>query len=89
MTASNPQDLATRWGGVLGVAPTSVGHGIWEIALQDGAVRVVPGDRDYLSKYTLIHPDPEACLKRAQSTGLVVDGSSFLFAGVQVEILTD
>ena len=89
VAASNPQDLASRWGGVLGVTATSLGHDIWEIALKDGAVRIVPGDRDHLSKYTLTHPDLEACLKRAQSAGLDVQGTSFQFAGVQVSLLTD
>lgn len=89
VAALNPQDLATRWGGVLGVTATSLGHDIWEIALENGAVRIIPGDRDHLSKYALVHPDPEACLERARLAGLSVQDSGFLFAGVQVSLLTD
>ena len=76
-----------RWGGVLDVKPVAVGHDIWELSLPAGTVRVRPGDRDYLSSYTLAHADPEACLARAQDAGLSVQGSSFQFAGVQVSLL--
>lgn len=89
ISAAEPQRLAERWGGVLNVAAQSVGHEIWELPLAGGMVRVRPGDRDYLLKYTLTHPDPEACLQRAEAAGLPVQGTEFQFAGVQIALLTD
>ena len=89
ITAADPQSLAQRWGGVLNVAPESVGHDIWELQLAVGIVRIISGDRDHLSKYTLIHPEPEACLERARVAGLPVQDASFQFAGVQIALMTD
>ena len=89
ITAADPQALASRWGGVLGVTPRSIGHDIWELDLAEGVVQVTPGDRDYLSKYTLMHPEPDACLKRAQEAGLPVQNDRFEFAGVQIAFMTD
>lgn len=89
VTAADPQSLAARWGGVLNVSSNSIGHDVWELELAEGVIRVVPGPRDYLSKYTLVHPEPEACLERAQTAGLPVQENSFQFAGVQIALLTD
>ena len=89
ITAADPQSLATRWGGVLNITPESVGHEVWDLQLTKGMVRVIPGDRDCLSKYTLIHPDPEACLERARTAGLAAQDTSFQFAGVQIALMTD
>ena len=89
ITAADPESLAQRWGGVLDVEAVSVGHDVWELALAEGLVRVIPGPRDFLSKYTLKHPNPEACLARAAALGIEVTGASFQFAGVQIALLTD
>jgi hypothetical protein len=89
ITAADPESLAQRWGGVLDVEAVSVGHDVWELALAEGLVRVIPGPRDFLSKYTLKQPNPEACLARAAALGLEVTGASFQFAGVQIALLTD
>ena len=89
ITAADPRSLAMRWGGVLNVTPKSVGHDIWDLPLAEGLVRVIPGDRDYLSKYALIHPQAQACLERAQAAGLPVQDTSFQFAGVQIALMTD
>ncbi|MEL6414246.1 MAG: hypothetical protein AAFQ15_04820 [Pseudomonadota bacterium] len=89
VTAADSETLAARWGGVLDVSPKAIGHDVWELGLSEGVVRVIPGDRDYLSKYTLIHPEPGACLERARQAGLSIQGTSFLFAGVQIALLTD
>lgn len=89
VTADDPETLAARWGGVLNVTPRAMGHDVWELGLAEGVVRVIPGDRDYLSKYTLIHPEPAACLERAREAGLSVHGASFQFAGVHIALLTD
>lgn len=89
VSAADPQSLAQRWGGVLDVQPIAIGHDVWELALAGGLVRVVPGAGDFLSRYVLTHPDPEACLARAAAAGLAVQSASFKFAGVQIALLTD
>ena len=75
--------------GVLGLDAAPIGHEIFEIALDDATIRVVPGERDYLKGYTLVHPAPEACLKRAAELGLSAKKSSFQFAGVEVSLVAD
>ena len=89
IVAIDPETLVARWAGVLGVAARDIGRGVWELSLEGGTIRVVPGDRDYLTAYTLTYPDPEACLARAKAVGLHVQGSSFEFAGVEVSLLAD
>lgn len=82
--ARAPENLSQAWGEVLGVTPRAQGHDIWDIELDQGTVRVMPGDRDYLSLYELEHPDPLACLARAQAHGLKCRSDAFTFAGVTV-----
>lgn len=84
ITARAPEHLSAAWGEVLGVPARAQGHDIWEIELDQGAIRVIPGDRDYLSLYELEHPDPQACLSRAQARGLQCTSDAFTFAGVTV-----
>lgn len=87
IVAIDPAALAARWAGVLGIDAKDVSHGVWDLSLGAGRLRVIPGDRDFLMAYTLTHPDPEACLARAKAAGLDVQGTSFQFAGVQVSLL--
>ncbi len=89
LSAVNPQSLATRWASVLGVEAQSLGHDVWTLQTKDGPVQFMPGDRDFLSSYTLAHPDPDACLTRAREAGGAVAESSFEFAGVQVYLVSD
>lgn len=86
VTAQNPDEMSEKWGRVLGLSPTSAGHGVYDLALTAGSISFVPGDRDYLSAYTLHHLDPAACLARASERGLNVDADSFQFAGVKVSV---
>lgn len=89
VTTKDPATLSEKWAGVLGVAAQPAGHEVWDIALADSEIRVIPGDRDYLSQYELVHPDPEACLNRAAESGCSIKDGSFLFAGVKVSLLTN
>ena len=89
IVARAPEQLATRWAGVLGLVANSIGHDVYEIALDDANIQVVPGERDYLRAYTLAHPAPDACIKRAADLGLEVKKSSFRFAGVEVSLVSD
>lgn len=84
VTAIEPEALCERWGHVLDAQPVSVGHGVWELAMGDGTIRFIPGDRDHLSRYMLRLPDPAGCLSRARDLGLPADDRSFEFAGVRI-----
>lgn len=89
ISASDPQAMSAKWAVALGQSPVSVGHDVYEFATADGPIRFVPGARDYLSVYGLDHPAPEACLARADQHGLACDDTSFLFAGVRVQLKSD
>lgn len=89
IVAIAPEQLASRWAGVLGLDAKHVGHDVIEIVLDDALIRVVPGERDYLKAYTLAHPAPAACLERAAELGLNAKKSSFQFAGVEVSLVAD
>lgn len=89
VTAVEPQTLSERWGNVLNVPSTPVGHGIFELEMGEHTISVVPGPRDYLSSYSVIHPDPDGCLERAQTLGLKTDDGAFLFTGVRIYVSTD
>lgn len=89
IVATTPEYLATRWAGVLGLEAIPVGHDVFEIVLDGASIRIVPGERDYLRAYTFAHPSPDACLNRAANLGLTVKKSSFMFAGVEVSLVTD
>lgn len=89
VTARDPQVLSERWGRVLRVPSQSAGHDIYELELGEHTITFKPGDRDFLSGYDLIHPDPKACLKRAQDLGLETDDRAFVFTGVRISLSTD
>ena len=89
VSAIDPQALSVKWGMVFGLAAISVGHGVYDLATSDGPIRFVPGERDYLSAYDLSHPDPKACLDRAQTLGLNCDESAFHFCGVRIRLKSD
>jgi len=89
VTASDPQVLSERWGRVLRVPSQPVGHDVFELELGEDTIAFVPGDRDYLSSYTLTHPDKAGCLKRAQEIGLETDDTSFVFTGVRISLSPD
>jgi hypothetical protein len=89
IAARDPKSLASRWANLLGLEARHIGHDVYEFDLADGGVRVIPGPRDCVTAYTLLHPEPEACLQRAVSLGLVASKSSFHFAGVEVSLLPD
>ncbi|MHA7898541.1 MAG: hypothetical protein ACX94B_01675 [Henriciella sp.] len=87
--ARDASALARRWGGLLESAPNHLGQDVWVLETQNGRIRVVPGDRDFLNTYTLAHPDPAGCLDRAREAGCHADETSFHFAGVQVSLLAN
>ena len=87
VVAVEPRALAQRWAGVLDVPAQEVGDGAFELSLDGGTVSFVPGERDYLSRYTLAHPEPEACIERARACGLSVFESGFEFAGVHMSLV--
>lgn len=89
INAASPSDLSAKWAGVLGIAASAAGHDIWDLELDGASIRVIPGDRDFLSGYTFQHPDPDACIARASALGLVTEENSFAFAGVKVSLVTD
>ena len=86
VSAVDPQAMSEKWGRVLGTSPTDRGHDIHKLSLADASISFVPGDRDFLSAYTLRHPDPAACLQRAAARGLACEADSFQFAGVKVSV---
>jgi hypothetical protein len=89
IAAREPEALAARWANLLGLETRHVGHGVYEVDLAGGCVRVIPGARDCVTAYTLQHPEPHACLRRAEALGLIASKSSFHFAGVEVSLLPD
>ena len=89
VTAIDPQVLSERWGRVLDAPARSVGQDVYELALGDTTITFVPGDRDYLAAYALVHPDPDGCLNRARDLGLAVDDQSFVFTGVRISLHAD
>lgn len=86
VTAQNPREMSEKWGRVLGISPTSAEHEFYDLALSAGSISFVPGDRDHLSAYVVLHPDPAGCLARAAERGLTTDANSFHFAGVKVSV---
>ena len=86
VTATDPRALSAKWGMALGVAAISIGHDIYDLATADGPIRFIPGDRDFLSTYHLVHPDPDRCLDRARESGAACDQDAFHFAGVRVHL---
>ena len=86
VTAKDPREMSEKWGRVLGLSPTSTGHELYDLALSAGSISFVPGDRDHLSAYTVLHSDPAGCLARAAERELSTDASSFRFAGVKVSV---
>lgn len=84
--ARDPGAIAQRWAQVLGIDAAPIGHDIWSLTLADAEITVRPGDRDALIAYGLAHPDPKACLARAEALELSVSQNSFQFAGVQVSL---
>ena len=89
VTALNPQVLSERWGRVLNAPTRSLGQDVFELALGENTVTFSPGDRDFLSCYTLSHPDTAGCLRRAQALDLEVDDHSFVFTGVRISLQAD
>ena len=87
--ARYPDEIALRWGELLGVAPQALGQDMWQLVLSDGRVRIVPGARDALIGYTLKHPNPADCLKRAADLGLEASDRSFQFAGVEITVVAN
>ena len=67
VVAVEPGALAQRWAGVLDVPAHEVGDGAFQLSLDGGTVSFVPGERDYLSRYTLAHPEPDSCIERARA----------------------
>jgi hypothetical protein len=89
VTARDPQVLSERWGRVLRVPSQAVGHDIYELELGEHIISFRPGDRDFLSAYHLLHPDPDGCLQRARECGLVTDDGAFVFTGVRISLATN
>lgn len=89
VAATDPQAMSATWGTVLGALAQAIGHDVFEISTADGPIRFLPDSRDHLSSYTLRHPDPEACLKRAQEQGLSHDQQAFDYAGVRIQLKAD
>lgn len=86
VTATDPEAMSKKWGAVLKVIPTALGHDVFSLQLSGGSVRFIKGDRDHLSAYQIGHPDIAACLKRAEERGLARDQDGFVFAGVRLEL---
>ena len=86
VSAIDPRKMSEKWGTVLGLVPDEIGHGILELRLAGGAIRFLPGSRDYLSGYQLQVPDPAACLTRASAHGLPVESDSFAYCGVKLSL---
>lgn len=86
VTAIDPAQMSRRWGKVLNIVPTGIGHDTFELVMSSGSIRFLPGERDHLSAYQIAHPDKEACLARAAEHGLVSDSNSFWFAGVRLDL---
>ena len=89
VSARQPEEIALRWGELLAAVPHAVGQDIWDIPLGDGTVRIIPGARDFLRGYTLKHPNPGDCLKRAADLGLAAADLSFRFAGVEITVVAN
>lgn len=87
ISARDPEQMALRWGQLLGAIPRPQDHGIWIIPLSGGDIHVVLGSRDFIKTFTLAHPDPDACVKRAAKYGFDATGLGFRFAGVDVELV--
>jgi len=86
IVAVSPHEMSTKWGQVLDAPAEAQGHGVYQIQTDDGPILFVPGDRDYLSQYTLSHPDLDECLSRAAEQEWACTSDSFQFAGVKVQL---
>ncbi|MEL7112597.1 MAG: VOC family protein [Pseudomonadota bacterium] len=89
ISAIDPRGMAARWASILGVITSEVGHEVWSVPTADGALQFFPGDRDGMTSYTLAHPDPAGCLRRAQDLGCSAQETSFHFSGVKLYLVAD
>lgn len=83
LTAPDPQALADRWAGLLGVEIKTSGSTI-KIPTADGPIDVVSGDKEALSEFHLAVPSPPSVLERAGVEGFDVSDDSFFAMGVQI-----
>ncbi len=83
LTAPDPQALAGRWAGLLGLDLQEPGTGL-VMPTEDGPVEYVSGDTSALVAFNLALPDPAAALARAATEGFDVSDDSFFAMGVRV-----
>lgn len=88
VTCKDPDVMSRKWAQIIGTVATPAQNGIYDIQFPDDAIRFLPGDRDYLSAFHLLHPKPDDCLKRAVAEDLPVSGNSLHIMGVDVVIET-
>ena len=87
VTARDPEALARRWAGVLGIDPAHEGGNI-VLPLAEGAVTITKGEADRVTHFHLESADPASVLDRARTAGLAAESDSFTIMGVTVVLGT-
>ena len=83
--ARDPEALAARWAGVLGLE-VAASQDTWQVPLADGEVVITPADRDAITHFAIASKDPDAILDRAGDAGLPVSANAFTLMGVTVTL---
>ncbi|MDJ0920289.1 MAG: VOC family protein [Henriciella sp.] len=86
VAATQPEVLAEKWAGVLGVRFHETGPA-YEVELSVGQIKIIPGETDRLTNFHLAVPDPDGVLTRAARSGLPMhDDRAFQLMGVCVTV---
>ncbi|MEO0548811.1 MAG: VOC family protein [Pseudomonadota bacterium] len=86
ITAVEPEVMAERWAGVLGVRFHEDAAN-YQVELSEGHVDIVPGKEDRMTAFRLAVADPDRVLSRAQAAGLkLIDPQTFMLMGVRVTV---
>lgn len=86
VSATEPEVMAERWAGVLGVRFHEDGPA-YQVELSEGRIDIVPGEEDRLTAFRLAAPDPEKVFERARKHDLpFVNQATFLLMGVCVTV---
>ena len=81
----DPQQLAERWAGIVGIAPEGL-----SIPLENGAINFVPdedGRGEGLGGMTVACADKAQALSNAEAAGLPVERDQILWCGLRLDLV--